>query len=50
MTEEFGVDSSFGNGSAVDGEVLLAPPVAVVVYDARKGLLAHAVFTGDEHG
>ena len=50
MTEEFGVDSSFGNGSAVDGEVLLAPPVAVVVYDTRKGLLAHAVFTGDEHG
>ena len=49
MAEEFGVDGALGYGAAVDGKVLFAAAQAVVVYDARKYLLSHAVFAGDEH-
>ena len=42
VSEELAVDGSFGYGAAVDGDVCLAATLAVVVYDTRYDLLAHA--------
>ena len=50
MAEELGVDCSLGDCSAVDDEVALLLAGTVVVDDARKDFLAHAVFAIDEHG
>ena len=49
MTEELRVDSSFGNRTAVDGEILFALTWRVVVDDAGDNLLTHAALANDEH-
>ena len=49
MSEEFAVDGSFGDGTAVYGEVFLAFPWRIVVYEPWDYLLAHAAFSHDEH-
>ena len=49
MSEQLGVDGSFWDGAAVDGEILLAASWRVVVNDAWYDFLAHAAFSYDEH-
>ena len=43
MSEEFAVDGAFGDGSAVDGEVLLMLAGRVVVDKSWKDFLTHPV-------
>ena len=49
MTEQFAVDRSFGNGAAVNGEILLATAGGIVVDDAGKDLFSHAALSDDEY-
>ncbi len=48
MTEEFGVDGSFRNGTAVEGEVSFSLAWARIVDDARNDFLTHTIFTLNE--
>ena len=50
VSEQFGVDSPFGDASAVDCEVLAVAAEAVLMYYAGDVFLAHAALAGDEHG
>ena len=49
MAEKFAVYGSFGDASAVDGEVLACATQTVVMDEARDNLLAHTALAGDEH-
>ena len=49
MSEQFAVDSAFGNGSAVDGEILFAAAGGVVVDDTWNDFFSHTAFAYDEY-
>ena len=49
MTKQFTVDGSFGNGAAVNGEILLATAGGIVVNDAGENLFSHAALSDDEY-
>ena len=49
MSEEFTVDGALGDRAAVDGDVLLAPALTVVMDDARYDFLTHTTFSLDEY-
>ena len=49
MSEEFGVDGAFGNGSAVDSHVIAVLAGAEFVHDFRKKLLTHTAFAQHQH-
>ena len=49
MTEELGVDGSFGNSAAVDGEILLAATGRVVVDNPGQDVFTHTAFTNYQH-
>ena len=49
MSEQFAVDSAFGDGAAVYCKILFALSCRVVVYEARDDFLAHAAFANDKH-
>ncbi len=48
VPEQFRVNRALGDGTAVDGQIFLAPSQTVLVYDAWKHLLAHTVLARDE--
>ena len=50
MTEQFGIDSAFRDGAAVDGEVGTMFAGAILVYYLRKDILAGTAFAVDKHG
>ena len=49
MTEEFAVDGSLGNGSAVHCKVFLTPTGGMVVDETGNDFLSHATLTLDEY-
>ena len=49
VTEEFAVDGSFGDTSAVDGKVLAQSAEAVIMNQARNDFLTNATLARDEH-
>ena len=49
MTEEFTVDGSFWDGTAVDCEIVLTPTCGIVVDNAWDDFLSHTTFANDEH-
>jgi len=50
VPEQFAFDQLFGNGGAVDGNKLPIFPLAMCMNATRYQLLAHAAFTGYQHG
>ena len=48
VAEKFGIDRSFRNGPAVDGEILAVLAAAVLVDDLRDVFLADAALARDE--
>ena len=50
VTEKFGIDGTFGDAAAVQGEVGFMFSRAVLVDDLRNDLLAHAALARDQHG
>ena len=49
VAEELTVDSTLGDGAAVDGEVFLASTGGVVMDESGQDVLTHTTFTDDEH-
>ena len=49
MAEEFRVDGTLRDGTAVDGKILLAAARRIVVDDARDDFLADTTLADDEH-
>ena len=49
MSEEFGIDSSFGNSAAVDGEIGTVFASRKSMDDFREMLFTDTGLTGDEH-
>ena len=49
MTEEFAVDCSLGNRTAVDGEILATAAWRTVVDDTGDNLLAHSTLAYYQH-
>ena len=50
MSEKFGINRAFRNGTTVDGKVLLVLSRRVVVNNARDSFLTHTVLTLNEDG
>ena len=50
MSEKFGINRAFRNGTTVDGKVFLMLSRRVVVNNARYGFLTHTVLTLNENG
>ena len=49
MTKQLTVDGTLGDGTAVDGKILLAPTWRIVVNHAGDDLLTHATLSDNEH-
>ena len=49
MTEQFRINGSFGNGTAVHSNVLSMLPPAVLVNDLRETLLTHTAFASNQY-
>ena len=49
MAEEFAIDGSFGDSTAVDGEIRTVLASRIGMDDLRKMLLTHTRLTGDEY-
>ena len=49
MTEEFAIDSSFRNTTAVDSKILFTAAWRMIVDNTRNDFLTHTRFTDDKH-
>ena len=49
MTEQFRINSSFGNGTAVHSNILTMLPSAVLMNDLRETLLTHTTLSGNQY-
>ena len=49
MTEEFAIDSTFRNTTAVDSKILLTSAWRMIVDNTRNDFLTHTRFTDDKH-
>ena len=50
MSEQFGIDRSFGDGTTVDSNVLSMLARTVLVNNLRKVFLTDATLAGNQHG
>ena len=49
MSEELRVDGALGNGTAVDGKILLTPTRRVIVNHSGNNLLTYSALSDNEH-